>query len=34
VFARIDALLELLRPGWYEELGTEYGNASLHLLAR
>lgn len=34
VFARIDALLELLGPGWYEELGTEYGNASLHLLAR
>jgi hypothetical protein len=34
VFARIDALLELLGPGWYEELGTDYGNASLHLLAR
>lgn len=30
VFARIDALLELLGPGWYEELGTDYGNASLH----
>jgi transposase len=34
VFARIDALLELLGPGWYQELGTDYGNASLHLLAR
>ncbi len=34
IFARIDALLELLGPGWYEELGTDYGNASLHLLAR
>ena len=34
VFARIDALLELLGPGWYEELGTDYGNAAMHLLAR
>ncbi|GAB3061420.1 hypothetical protein GCM10027053_24640 [Intrasporangium mesophilum] len=34
VFARIDALLELLGPDWYEQLGTDYGNASLHLLAR
>lgn len=34
VFARIDALLELLGPGWYQELGTDYGNAAMHLLAR
>jgi transposase len=34
VFARIDALLELLGPGWYEELSADFGNASLHLLAR
>ena len=34
VFARIDALLELLGPGWYDQLGTDYGNASLHLLSR
>ncbi len=34
IFARIDALLELAGPGWYEELGTDYGTASLHLLAR
>lgn len=34
VFARIDALLELLGPGWFQELGTDYGNAAMHLLAR
>lgn len=33
VFARLDALLELLGPGWYEALGADFGNASLHLLA-
>ncbi len=34
VFARIDALLEPLGPGGYQELGTDFGDASLHLLAR
>lgn len=34
VFARIDALLEMLGPGWYEELSADFGNASLHLLTR
>ena len=34
VFARIEVLLELLGPGWYQELGTDYGNAAMHLLAR
>jgi len=33
VFARLDALLELLGPAWYEALGADFGNASLHLLA-
>ena len=31
VFARIEVLLELLGPGWYQELGTDYGNAAMHL---
>ena len=34
VFHRLDAQLELLGPGWYDALGTDYGNATLHFLAR
>lgn len=34
VFARLDAMLELLGPAWYEVLGSRYGVASLALLAR
>jgi transposase len=34
VYQRLDALLELLGPAWYDALGTEYGKAALALLAR
>lgn len=34
VFARIDALVELLGPGWYAVLGSDYGIAALEFLAR
>jgi transposase len=34
VYARLDALIELLGPAWYAVLGSNYGNAALELLAR
>ncbi|WP_421840127.1 IS110 family transposase [Mycobacterium sp.] len=34
VFQRLDALLELLGPAWYDALGSTYGKATLALLAR
>ena len=34
IFSRLDALLELLGPGWYDALGSNYGKAALELLAR
>ena len=34
IFHRLDAQLELLGPGWYDALGTDYGHATLHFLAR
>lgn len=34
VFQRLDALLELLGPGWYDALGSNYGKAALAVLAR
>ncbi len=34
VFNRLDAQLELLGPGWYDALGTDYGKATLAFLAR
>jgi len=34
VLQRLDALLELLGPAWYEVLGSNYGKAALMLLAR
>lgn len=34
VLQRLDALLELLGPAWYEALGSNYGKAALMLLAR
>ena len=34
VYSRIDALLELLGPGWYAVLGRDYGKAALEFLAR
>jgi transposase len=34
VFQRLDALLELLGPAWYDALGSNYGKAALALLAR
>lgn len=34
VVQRLDALLELLGPAWYEVLGSNYGKAALMLLAR
>lgn len=34
IFSRLDALLELLGPGWYDALGSNYGKAALALLAR
>ena len=34
VLQRLDALLELLGPAWYEVLGSNYGKAALMLLVR
>lgn len=34
VYARIDALLELLGPAWYAVLGSDYGRAALEFLSR
>lgn len=34
IFQRLDALLELLGPGWYDALGSSYGKAALAVLAR
>lgn len=34
VYARLDALVELLGPAWYAALGSNYGIAALELLAR
>lgn len=34
VYARLDALIELLGPGWYAVLGSNYGIAALEFLAR
>jgi len=34
VYARLDALVELLGPAWYAVLGSNYGLASLEFLAR
>jgi len=34
VYARLDALIELLGPAWYAVLGSNYGNAALQFLAR
>lgn len=34
VYARIDALVELLGPAWYAVLGSNYGIAALEFLAR
>lgn len=34
VYSRIDALLELLGPGWYAVLGSDYGKAALEFLSR
>jgi len=33
VYARLDALIELLGPTWYAVLGSNYGNAALEFLA-
>ena len=33
VYARLDALIELLGPAWYAVLGSNYGNAALQFLA-
>ncbi|MGZ5378605.1 MAG: IS110 family transposase, partial [Mycobacterium sp.] len=34
VYARLDALIELLGPAWYAVLGSNYGTAALEFLAR
>ena len=34
VYARLDALAELLGPAWYEALNARYGIAALEFLAR
>ncbi|EAP97641.1 hypothetical protein JNB_12768 [Janibacter sp. HTCC2649] len=34
VYSRLDALVELLGPAWYEVLGSNYGIAALEFLAR
>jgi Transposase IS116/IS110/IS902 family len=34
VYARLDALVELLGPAWYAVLGTDYGKAALAFLSR
>ena len=33
VFQRLDALVELLGPGWYDALGSNYGKTALAVLA-
>ncbi|AGZ54175.1 hypothetical protein LAUMK7_05272 [Mycobacterium kansasii] len=33
VYARPDALIELLGPAWYAVLGSNYGDAALEFLA-
>ena len=34
VYSRLDALVELLGPAWYDVLGSDYGKAALAFLAR
>ena len=34
VYSRLDALIELLGPAWYDVLGSDYGKAALAFLAR
>jgi len=34
IYQRLDALLELLGPAWYDALGSNYGKAALAVLAR
>jgi len=34
VYARLDALIELLGPAWYDVLGSSYGKCALELLVR
>lgn len=34
VYSRLDALVELLGPAWWEQLGTDYGKAALAFLSR
>lgn len=34
IYQRLDALLELLGPAWYDALGSNYGKCSLAVLAR
>lgn len=34
VYSRLDALIELLGPAWYEVLGSDYGMAALAFLSR
>lgn len=34
IYQRLDAQLELLGPGWYDALGSNYGKAALAVLAR
>lgn len=33
IFNRLDALVELLGPAWYDALGTDYGKAAMQFLA-
>jgi hypothetical protein len=34
VYSRLDALIELLGPAWYDVLGTDYSKSGLAFLAR
>jgi transposase len=34
IYSRLDALIELLGPAWYDVLGSDYGKAALAFLAR
>ena len=34
IYQRLDAQIELLGPGWYDALGSDYGKAALAVLAR
>ena len=34
VYSRLDALVELLGPAWYDVLGSNYGKAATELLVR